>query len=135
METEVTVSSSVSVVSSSATQTTISQATLASKQRDGRKPTATTPPFLSNLGRATLRGIRKCPQCGVYNGTRGLSCKNKACGISLRNASTKAGRKSKKCGLPSKTQQPLVSNINHRVIHSCVIFNSSLDFSSFDPPS
>ncbi|XP_033951305.1 uncharacterized protein C2orf42 homolog isoform X1 [Pseudochaenichthys georgianus] len=99
METEVTVSSSVSVVSSSATQTTISQATLASKQRDGRKPTATTPPFLSNLGRATLRGIRKCPQCGVYNGTRGLSCKNKACGISLRNASTKAGRKSKKCGV------------------------------------
>ncbi|KAF3849288.1 hypothetical protein F7725_015785, partial [Dissostichus mawsoni] len=99
METEVTVSSSVSVVSSSATQTTISQATLASKQRDGRKPTATTPPFLSNLGRATLRGIRKCPQCGVYNGTRGLSCKNKACGISLRNASTTAGRKSKKCGV------------------------------------
>uniref|UniRef100_A0A3B4ZRD6 Putative treble-clef zinc-finger domain-containing protein n=1 Tax=Stegastes partitus TaxID=144197 RepID=A0A3B4ZRD6_9TELE len=48
---------------------------------------ATTPAFLSNLGRATLRGIRKCPQCGIYNGTRGLSCKNKACGVSLRNAS------------------------------------------------
>uniref|UniRef100_A0A8C2XRG1 Chromosome 2 open reading frame 42 n=1 Tax=Cyclopterus lumpus TaxID=8103 RepID=A0A8C2XRG1_CYCLU len=51
---------------------------------------STTPAFLSNLGRATLRGIRKCPQCGVYNGTRGLSCKNKVCGISLRNASSAA---------------------------------------------
>uniref|UniRef100_A0A8D0CY26 Chromosome 2 open reading frame 42 n=1 Tax=Sander lucioperca TaxID=283035 RepID=A0A8D0CY26_SANLU len=58
--------------------------------RDSRKTTPTTPAFLSNLGRATLRGIRKCPQCGVYNGTRGLSCKNKACGISLRNASAAA---------------------------------------------
>uniref|UniRef100_A0A673B3Y6 Chromosome 2 open reading frame 42 n=1 Tax=Sphaeramia orbicularis TaxID=375764 RepID=A0A673B3Y6_9TELE len=60
--------------------------------KDSRK---TTPAFLSNLGKATLRGIRKCPQCGVYNGTRGLSCKNKACGISLRNASA-GGRSNKK---------------------------------------
>ncbi|XP_051794836.1 uncharacterized protein C2orf42 homolog isoform X2 [Acanthochromis polyacanthus] len=94
METEVTVSSSSSIVSSSAPQTSTSQANLAAKQRDSRK--STTPAFLSNLGRATLRGIRKCPQCGIYNGTRGLSCKNKACGVSLRNA-TAAGRSSKKC--------------------------------------
>ncbi|KAM9337976.1 uncharacterized protein C2orf42 homolog [Symphorus nematophorus] len=95
METEVTVSSpSSSTVTSSNPQTsTTAQANLAAKQGDGRK-TSTTPAFLSNLGRATLRGIRKCPQCGVYNGTRGLSCKNKACGISLRNAST-ASRSSK----------------------------------------
>ncbi|XP_070781103.1 uncharacterized protein C2orf42 homolog [Enoplosus armatus] len=98
METEVTVSSSSSVVSSSAPQISPAQANLASKQRDSRKTTTTTPAFLSNLGRATLRGIRKCPQCGVYNGTRGLSCKNKACGISLRNASA-AGRNSKKCAV------------------------------------
>ncbi|XP_054331450.1 uncharacterized protein C2orf42 homolog isoform X2 [Pongo pygmaeus] len=38
------------------------------------------PAFLSDLGKATLRGIRKCPRCGTYNGTRGLSCKNKTCG-------------------------------------------------------
>ncbi|KAM7368694.1 hypothetical protein PAMP_013006 [Pampus punctatissimus] len=95
METEITATSSSSVVSSSAPQTTTAHATLAAKQRDGRKTTPTTPSFLSNLGRATLRGIRKCPQCGVYNGTRGLSCKNKACGISLRNASA-GGRNSKK---------------------------------------
>ncbi|XP_049909056.1 uncharacterized protein C2orf42 homolog isoform X2 [Epinephelus moara] len=98
METEVTVSSSSSVVSASAPQTSTAQANLAAKQRDNRK-TSITPAFLSNLGRATLRGIRKCPQCGVYNGTRGLSCKNKACGISLRNASSAAGRSSKKCAV------------------------------------
>ena len=101
MEAEVTVSTSSSVVSSSSSssssstpQTSTTQANLAAKQRDSRKPTSTTPAFLSNLGRATLRGIRKCPQCGIYNGTRGLSCKNKACGISLRNAAT-AARSSK----------------------------------------
>ncbi|XP_026154188.1 uncharacterized protein C2orf42 homolog isoform X2 [Mastacembelus armatus] len=95
METELTVSSSASVVSSS-TQTLSTQANLVTKQRDSRRSTSTTPAFLSNLGRATLRGIRKCPQCGVYNGTRGLSCKNKACGVSLRNASA-GSRSSKKC--------------------------------------
>ncbi|XP_030004685.1 uncharacterized protein C2orf42 homolog isoform X2 [Sphaeramia orbicularis] len=92
METEVTVSSSSRVVPSSTPQTAATPANLAAKQRDSRK---TTPAFLSNLGKATLRGIRKCPQCGVYNGTRGLSCKNKACGISLRNASA-GGRSNKK---------------------------------------
>ncbi|XP_077354318.1 uncharacterized protein C2orf42 homolog [Festucalex cinctus] len=69
----------------------LSATPLAAKQRDVRTKAAAaastvTPAFLSNLGRATLRGIRKCPRCGVYNGTRGLSCKNKLCGISLRNA-------------------------------------------------
>ncbi|XP_062269603.1 uncharacterized protein C2orf42 homolog isoform X2 [Platichthys flesus] len=98
METEVTVSSSSSGVTPSAPQTLTTPANLAAKQRDGRKSSSTTPSFLSNLGRATLRGIRKCPQCGVYNGTRGLSCKNKACGVSLRNASA-GGRTRKKCAV------------------------------------
>lgn len=35
--------------------------------------------FLSDLGRATLRGVRRCPKCGTYNGTRGLSCKKCNC--------------------------------------------------------
>uniref|UniRef100_A0A6Q2YNX0 Putative treble-clef zinc-finger domain-containing protein n=1 Tax=Esox lucius TaxID=8010 RepID=A0A6Q2YNX0_ESOLU len=55
---------------------------------------ATTPSFLSNLGKPTLRGIRKCPQCGVYNGTRGLSCKNKACGVVFRDGGAAAGESS-----------------------------------------
>lgn len=42
------------------------------------------PAFLSDLGKATLRGIRKCPRCGTFNGTRGLSCKNKTCGTIFR---------------------------------------------------
>lgn len=47
------------------------------------------PAFLSDLGKATLRGIRKCPRCGTYNGTRGLSCKNKTCGTVFRYGSRK----------------------------------------------
>lgn len=47
------------------------------------------PSFLSDLGKATLRGIRKCPRCGTYNGTRGLSCKNKNCGTVFRYGSRK----------------------------------------------
>ncbi|CAN9504359.1 unnamed protein product [Ophioblennius macclurei] len=100
MEAEVTVSSSSTIISPSAAPSSTAQSNiLSAKQRDGsRKSTSATPAFLSNLGRATLRGIRKCPQCGVYNGTRGLSCKNKACGVSLRNASS-TGRSSKKCSV------------------------------------
>ncbi|XP_029940782.1 uncharacterized protein C2orf42 homolog [Salarias fasciatus] len=100
MEAEVTVSSSSTVVSPPAAQVSTNPSNNVSmKQRDGsKKPPSTTPAFLSNLGRATLRGIRKCPQCGVYNGTRGLSCKNKACGVSLRNASS-TGRGGKKCAV------------------------------------
>ncbi|XP_029459852.1 uncharacterized protein C2orf42 homolog isoform X2 [Rhinatrema bivittatum] len=45
---------------------------------------ASVPEFLSDLGKPTLRGIRKCPRCGTYNGTRGLSCKNKSCGNIFR---------------------------------------------------
>ncbi|KAM4528042.1 uncharacterized protein C2orf42 homolog [Odontesthes bonariensis] len=98
MDSEVTVSSSPSIISPSSPQTSQNKANVPTKPQDNRKSTPTTPAFLCNLGRATLRGIRKCPQCGVYNGTRGLSCKNKACGVSLRNASS-VGRNSKKCAV------------------------------------
>ncbi|XP_005988270.1 uncharacterized protein C2orf42 homolog [Latimeria chalumnae] len=47
------------------------------------------PAFLSDLGKPTLRGIRKCPKCGMYNGTRGLSCKNKNCGNVFRDGARK----------------------------------------------
>lgn len=83
MEADVTMPSS-GVVPSSSPLTPQTNPTV--RQREHRRTASTTPDFLSNLGRATLRGIRKCPQCGIYNGTRGLSCKNKACGIKLRNA-------------------------------------------------
>ncbi|XP_035246679.1 uncharacterized protein C2orf42 homolog isoform X2 [Anguilla anguilla] len=68
---------------------------LGGRARDRRK----TPAFLWNLGKPTLRGIRKCPQCGVYNGTRGLSCKNKACGAVFRDGGPAGGgRGPKKAG-------------------------------------
>ncbi|XP_015195900.2 uncharacterized protein C2orf42 homolog [Lepisosteus oculatus] len=56
----------------------------------GSRERTKTPSFLSNLGKPTLRGIRKCPKCGMYNGTRGLSCKNKACGAVFRDGARKA---------------------------------------------
>ena len=42
------------------------------------------------LGRATLRGVRKCPKCGTSNGTRGLCCKNKSCDVIFKES---GGRK------------------------------------------
>ncbi|XP_018324409.1 uncharacterized protein C2orf42 homolog isoform X2 [Agrilus planipennis] len=38
-----------------------------------------TQPVLTDLGKPTKRGIKKCFNCGIYNGTRGLICKNKKC--------------------------------------------------------
>ncbi|XP_035996373.1 uncharacterized protein C2orf42 homolog isoform X1 [Fundulus heteroclitus] len=95
MESGVTAPSPSGAVSSASPQAPTGRSGFAVKQRESRKPTAATPAFLSNLGKATLRGIRKCPQCGIYNGTRGLSCKNLACGVTLRDASarTKSSRK------------------------------------------
>ncbi|XP_051896731.1 uncharacterized protein C2orf42 homolog isoform X2 [Pristis pectinata] len=48
-----------------------------------------TPAFLADLGKPTLRGIKKCPKCGTFNGTRGLSCKNKSCGAVFRDGARK----------------------------------------------
>lgn len=35
--------------------------------------------LLKDLGKATQRGVRKCPKCLTLNGTRGIKCKNKEC--------------------------------------------------------
>lgn len=32
--------------------------------------------LLSDLGRSTKRGIKKCPSCGTFNGTRTVVCKS-----------------------------------------------------------
>ncbi|XP_010876425.1 uncharacterized protein C2orf42 homolog isoform X2 [Esox lucius] len=81
-----------------ATSPTPAPTNLSAKQREGGRKNATTPSFLSNLGKPTLRGIRKCPQCGVYNGTRGLSCKNKACGVVFRDGGAAGGVRGSKTG-------------------------------------
>lgn len=45
--------------------------------------------LLSDLGKPTKRGIKKCPNCGVYNGTRGVMCKNKQCNVVFKETSEK----------------------------------------------
>ena len=42
-----------------------------------------------DLGKATKRGVRKCPQCGTINGTRGLTCKNRSCEFTFKDGSKK----------------------------------------------
>jgi hypothetical protein len=37
-----------------------------------------------DLGKPTKRGVKKCPSCGMFNGTRGAKCKNKKCNVILR---------------------------------------------------
>lgn len=45
--------------------------------------------ILSDLGKATKRGIKKCHNCGMYNGTRGIMCKNKQCNMVFKDVSEK----------------------------------------------
>lgn len=40
--------------------------------------------LLYGLGKSTKRGIKKCTSCGIYNGSRSTMCKNKQCGIVLK---------------------------------------------------
>jgi hypothetical protein len=40
--------------------------------------------LLKDLGKATQRGVRKCPKCSTFNGTRGHKCKNKSCNHSFK---------------------------------------------------
>ena len=50
---------------------------------DSKRPSVES--ILSDLGRPTRRGIRKCPRCGMVNGTRGLSCKNRVCDMVFKD--------------------------------------------------
>lgn len=45
--------------------------------------------LLDGLGKATLRGVRRCPKCGTFNGTRGVSCKNKECDVVFKETEHK----------------------------------------------
>ena len=59
--------------------------------------------LLSDLGRATLRGVRKCPKCGTYNGTRGLICKNRACDVVFKEGGEKRKMSTEACKLITGT--------------------------------
>lgn len=47
--------------------------------------------LFGDLGKPTLRGVRKCPKCGTFNGTRGISCKNKQCDVVFKEKEKKKG--------------------------------------------
>ena len=59
--------------------------------------------ILSGLGKATRRGVRRCPKCGTINGTRGLSCKNRNCDMIFKEgAKALSGNNCGVAGLGSK---------------------------------
>ena len=47
--------------------------------------------LFEDLGKPTMRGVRKCPKCGTLNGTRGISCKNKDCDVVFKEREKKKG--------------------------------------------
>jgi hypothetical protein len=65
--------------------------------------------LLSDLGRATLRGVRKCPKCGTYNGTRGLICKNRACDVVFKEGGEKRKMTTEACKLITGTTTQVFS--------------------------
>ncbi|XP_063977907.1 uncharacterized protein C2orf42 homolog [Diachasmimorpha longicaudata] len=55
--------------------------------------------LLADLGKATLRGVKKCPKCGTYNGSRGLCCKNKYCDVVFKEPGEKRKMSTEACKL------------------------------------
>lgn len=46
--------------------------------------------LLAGLGKPTKRGIKKCTSCGFFNGFRSIMCKNKDCGLILKDFEEKS---------------------------------------------
>lgn len=68
--------------------------------------------LLADLGRATLRGVRRCPCCGTLNGTRGYTCKNRRCAVAFRDRS--ACTPLAACRLITDDQTERVFSVRHR---------------------
>jgi uncharacterized protein C2orf42 homolog len=54
---------------------------------------------LQDLGKATFRGIQKCPKCRKINGLRASVCKNEDCGHIFQPSSQKRSKNKTKSGL------------------------------------
>jgi len=66
--------------------------------------------LLSDLGRSTKRGVKRCPSCGTYNGTRTVVCKS--CGLLLKPNNKRVS--------PSEVNRLLTSSssrVRHTIIH------------------
>ncbi|XP_071441436.1 uncharacterized protein C2orf42 [Hetaerina americana] len=70
--------------------------------------------LLSDLGKATLRGVRRCPKCGTFNGTRGISCKNKACDVVFKVAGEKRKLSTEACKLHTGTTNLQIFSVRVR---------------------
>ncbi|OXU25333.1 hypothetical protein TSAR_000436 [Trichomalopsis sarcophagae] len=55
--------------------------------------------LVGDLGKATLRGVKKCPKCGTYNGSRGTYCKNKYCDAVFKGPGEKRKLSTEACKL------------------------------------
>lgn len=69
--------------------------------------------LLSNLGRRTLRGVKACPKCGTYNGTRGFSCKNKSCDVVFKAADDRKKKTTEACRISTDNQNAHVIIPSH----------------------
>ncbi|XP_071531448.1 uncharacterized protein C2orf42 isoform X2 [Panulirus ornatus] len=65
--------------------------------------------FLTDLGRATMRGVRKCHKCGTLNGTRGFSCKNKSCDVIFKEAGEKRKLSTEACRITAGADAQIYS--------------------------
>ncbi|KZS18812.1 Uncharacterized protein APZ42_015386 [Daphnia magna] len=70
--------------------------------------------LLSNLGRRTLRGVKPCPKCGTYNGTRGFSCKNKSCDVVFKAADDRKKKTTEACRISTENQNAQVFSVRLR---------------------
>ncbi|XP_011339027.2 uncharacterized protein C2orf42 homolog [Ooceraea biroi] len=95
--------------------------------------------ILSDLGKATLRGIRKCPKCGTYNGSRGLCCKNKYCDVVFKEPGEKRKMFTEACKLITGSSAQVFSvrvrdkGPDHRGLVQLPLINNSVssDISTF----
>lgn len=55
--------------------------------------------LFQDIGKSTLRGVRKCPKCGTSNGMRGFCCKNRACDVVFKEAGEKRKQSTDVCKL------------------------------------
>ena len=65
-------------------------------------------PF-GDLGKPTMRGVRKCPKCGTFNGTRGISCKNKDCDVVFKERERKKGHSAESVKIITESTSQLYS--------------------------
>jgi len=53
--------------------------------------------ILVDLGKPTMRGIRRCPKCWTVNGTRSSNCKNKQCDAVFKQHGAEKRKRSSEC--------------------------------------